>query len=272
MTYPRVAFDIITPANADALGANIAHARSLGLPQADDAEIKTLNIIANGPSATLYDFDAPGDTLAVNGALKHFTDRGKAPTFWACCDPQALVADFLTDPPLHTIYLIASKCHPLVFQMLQGRDVRLWDIDDHPATKEGCRAVAVASSVTLCIQTLMSRPGGIFGYRHFEIYGWDACFGEGLEHHAGQHSETRPDNYVQVTVGASVVPPPQIPAWLLERHRFPDLRERYVGGRTFETSHTWAAEAQDAVLLTHYADYSVNLHGDGLVKAILESR
>jgi hypothetical protein len=110
-----------------------------------------------------------------------------------------------------------------------------------------------------------------FGYRHFETYGWDGCF-YGTEHHAGEHFESPPDNFVQVTVGATHVPAPALPQWLLERHRFPNLRDEYVGGRTFDTTSTWAAEAQDATILSHYMTPTLRIHGDGLVKAILESR
>jgi hypothetical protein len=287
MSYPRVAFEILVPCNGDELAANIAHALSLGLPEFDDAPLKTLSVIANGPSATLYDFDAPGPTLALNGALKLFTDRGKAPTYWACCDPQALVADFLTDPPMSTIYLVASKCHPLVFQMLQGRDVRLWHIDDHPMVKEGHRAVSVASSVTLCAMTLMSR----FGFRHFETYGWDACF-YGTEHHAGQHVCDYPENTVSVSVGATqvTIPPSRSPTplesllskvalainrfavWLSNLKPIPQPTQSFEGGREFLTTSTWAAEAQDATIQLHYADTTVNINGDGMVKAIIGSK
>lgn len=269
MTYPTVIFDIQTPANADEIGANIAHARSLGLPDADADPIRTLHVVANGPSAKLFDVARNVDTLAVNGAIKLFTDAGGYPTYWACCDPQALVADFLINQPEETIYLVASKCSPLVFQMLQDRDVRIWDIDDHPTSK-GPRSVACASSVTLVAMQLMRDA---FGYRAFETWGWDACF-NGTEHHAGQHYAERPDNYTQITVGVRPVQPPNLPQWLLERHRFPDMEVTYdtTGCRTFETTTTWAAEAQDANIQLQFASYSVTIHGDGLVKAIIGSR
>lgn len=268
MNYPTVQFSIVTPCDGDELGANIAHARSLGLPAADADPIRTLTVVANGPSARLFNPLIRTDTLAVNGALKLFTDAGTYPTYWACCDPQALVADFLIDAPEETIYLVASKSSPLVFQMLADRDVRVWDVDDHPTSK-GPRSVACASSVTLVAMQLMRDA---FGYRAFETYGWDGCF-NGTEHHAGQHSDTRPDNFVQVTVGATLIPAPVMPQWMIERgFRFMNNQPHYEGGRTFDTTSTWAAEAQDAVVQMHYASYSVRIHGDGLIKAILESR
>lgn len=249
-----VQFQINVPCDSDRLAANIAHAMSLGLSEMDDTALKSLTIIANGPSAKLFDINSPGDTLAVNGALKLFTDQGKAPTYWACCDPQALVADFLIDPPTQTIYLVASKCDPLVFQMLQGRDVRLWHIDDHPLTKSGHRAVAVASSVTLCVMSLMRQ----IGYRNFETYGWDACF-EGLEQHAGEFIEDYPEGTIDLCVGATVT-------------TAEDGSQSHEGGRWFKTTSTWAAEAQDAIIQTHYSDYRVTVNGDGLIRAMLAAK
>lgn len=254
MTYPVVKFDILTPCNGDQVAQNIAHARSLGLPEFDDQDLKILHIVANGPSAKLFDPTTPGPTLAVNGAGKLF-NPDQPPTYWAVCDPQALVADFFKDPPLHTIYLVASKCDPLVFEMLKGRDVRLWHIDDHPSTKSGCRAVSVASSVTLCVLTLMQR----FGFRHFETWGWDACFYD-TEHHAGQHVTDFPENTVDLCVGAIAITDDATG------------ETKYDGGRWFRTTSTWAAEGQDAVIQTHYADYTLTVHGDGLIKALLEAR
>lgn len=260
MGLSRVIFDISTPCNGDELGAHIAHARSLGLPPSDAEPIKTLTIVANGPSRILHDPHAPGDTLALNGALKHFTDAGTWPTFWAACDPQALVADFIPDnPPKETIYLVASKCHPSVFQKLQGRTVRIWDINDHPDTRDAPRAVPVASSVTLVAQTHMRDA---YGYRHFEIYGWDACY-QGLEHHAGQfHDKLPEETTVQLCVGAT--------ARKIKRGKRKG-ETVYEGGRWFTTSRTWAAEAQDALTLTHHATWTLNVHGDGLIRAMLQA-
>lgn len=253
MTLPVVQFDIHPPHSADVIATHIAHSTSLGLLEADEAPLKTLTIIANGPSSKGIDLKAiKGDTLAVNGALKLFTDQGLAPTYWAACDPQALVADFLTEPPLHTIYLVASKCHPLIFDMLRGRDVRLWHVNDHPIpllNGEARRSVMCASSVTLCAMTLMRK----LGYRHFETYGWDACF-YGMAHHASDAElEAFPEGTIDLNVGGEMVD------------------GEISGGRWYKTTTTWAAEAQDAVVQTHHADYDVTVYGEGLIRAILDS-
>src|SRR6185369_7368494 len=109
-------FDIRTPADELTIRAHVAHANTLGLPRSNQ-DAKVLRVIANGPSAVLAPLDGP--VLALNGAIQLFHNSGRVPMFWAACDPQELVADFLPDnPPRETIYLVASKCHPKVFEKL----------------------------------------------------------------------------------------------------------------------------------------------------------
>src|SRR4051812_23421948 len=118
----------ITP--DDQIRRNMDYALSLGLPEADGGPLKHLTVVANGPSARHLPLWPEGDTLALNGALKLFRTKGASPTYWAGCDPQPMVADFLDDPPDSTIYFVASKCDKAVFDALKGRDVRLWHIAD----------------------------------------------------------------------------------------------------------------------------------------------
>ncbi len=251
MSLAAVEFVIQTPVVDDIILSNIAHSAALGLQMADRAPIAELMIVANGPSASLAPLHADVATLAVNGSLKLFTDQGLAPTYWACCDPQEHVADFIPDnPPESTIYLVATKCHPRVFEKLKNRKVETWHINDYPSPF-GHRSVRCASTVTLTIQTLMRYRG----YRKFDVYGWDACYavldsGE-IQHHASDKPlPDYPEGTLDLCVGAQ------------------EVDGEMVGGRWFKTTRTWAAEAQDAVIQLHHADYETRVHGDGLIKAM----
>src|SRR5258706_1025573 len=287
MNLARVGFDIHTPHDRTGYKSHVAQHLALALPDADAEPLRNLTIIANGPSA----INAPlhGETLALNGAINLFFNSGRLPTYWAACDPQPIVADFLpADPPHGIIYLVASKCHPSVFQKLQGRDVRLWHIDDHPIP-ESLRSVACASSVTLVAMQLMHQA---FGYREFDTYGWDACH-EGMIHHASEPclAENPSRNTIDLAVGAEQIEIPARPAtrlersmswlahriqaialWIASRKPIPQPTGDFQGGRWFKTSRTWAAEAQDACVQIHHADYKANVHGDGLIRAILEAK
>ena len=236
MTGQTIEFIYQTPGDETTLPTNVAHALSLGLPEAD-ADTRRISLIANGPSARYAPLGGP--TLAINGALSLFTSVGLAPTFWAACDPQALVADFLADAPESTTYLVASKCDALIFEMLQDRDVRLWHIADCDEFIGGRRSVPTATSATMCALQLLLR----LGYRRVDVYGWDCCY-VGDEHHAGV-GITTPEQPLTLVIDSTKA--------------------------EFRTRRTWAAEAQDASRLLPYLKWAgceVSIHGGGMVAAI----
>lgn len=244
MDGPQILFESRLPVDDATLARHVAYSTSLGLPDADDGRLGVLNIVASGPSARQADFAQIGPdirhavepVLAVNGALQLLLDHGIAPHWWAACDPQALVADFLPDlPPAATTYLVAAKCHPSVFQKLKGRDVRLWYVGDAP---QGHRSVRTACSVTLTAMSLMRH----LGWRKFRVWGWDCCFDESGAHHAGDQGAPGEDTRVNLE----------------------------VGDRVFATTHTWALEAQDAAHQLANGDYEVEIVGSGMVGAVIE--
>jgi hypothetical protein len=230
---PEIAFDVRVPVDDAGLVANVRHALSLGLPELRDFEYpwrEPINVVASGPSSLRAPLE--GKTVAVNGALRLFKTP---PTYWAGCDPQPEMADFLTDAPAETIYLVASKCHPSVFEALRGRRVVLWHLDDEATYPLiGDRFPVVPwSSVTACMAELFAR----MGFREFHFWGWDACYLDGLDHalpqrHAGE----------SVTVN--------------------------VGGKDYQTTTTWAAESQGAVHLFTGFPFPVHIHGPGMLAAI----
>jgi hypothetical protein len=243
-----VKFNTHVPVSASAIQEHVSYALGLGLPEADREPIRTLHIIANGPSAAEFDFGADGDTLALNGALKLFTDRGLAPTYWAACDPQELVRDFLWTAPVPTKYLVASRCHPSIFRALRGYDVRLWHIEED-GVETPSPAIYRGSTITLCAMTLMRR----LGYRHFEIHGWDGCY-DGLRHHASAKPlKAVPDDAIHFEF----------------QHQAED--GELIQGRKFITTTAWSLEAQEAVIQLQLADYSYNIHGPGMIAEMVRA-
>lgn len=228
-----IEFEVRTPVPNPMIRANIAWSRRMGYPEVPASAERpgVVNIVANGPSA----LDAPLDglTLSLNGSLAVFNRKGLAPTWWAGCDPQVHMADFLQYPPKPTTYLVASKCDRAVFRALKGHDVRLWHIDDMPGLPG---AVPTATSITLVAMSLLRR----MGYRQFRLWGWDGCYLDGRD-----HAMPQPHQGENITV--------------------------YVGDTPYRTTTTWAAEAQDAVNQLSGADYQVDIRGPGMVGAIVRA-
>lgn len=233
-----IEFDIRTPADGDTLVRQVEHALSLGLPELRDFEYPwqgKLTIVASGPSARFAPLG--GKTLAVNGALKLFTDQGLAPTYWAACDPQEMVVDFLAEAPKETTYLIASKCHPAVFERLKDHNVVVWHVHDEAtwALLEHRAPVATMVSITCVSFELMAR----LGWRDFDVWGWDGCVMDGLE-----------NAHPQVNAG--------------------ERKNILLGDLMYQSSCVWALEAQNALLGLRGFPFPIHIHGGGMFGAILK--
>lgn len=229
-----ILFDLRTPGDADTINANIAHAMSLGLPsvQRQDGKNWSIDLFASGPSAK----GQPQSrcTAAVNNALRLF-QKSSPPTFWIACDPQEIVSTFIPeDPPQNTTYLVATKCHPSVFKKLKDRNVKLWQIDDYDLQPD-VLVVPTAVSVTLCAINLLAQ----MGYTNITTYGWDGCYIEGEGYAVPQ-----PHNRDNVTV--------------------------HLKDQTFNTTTTWACEAEDAraQFIRDQGHYRVKIEGPGMIGAI----
>lgn len=235
MDGARIEFDLRTPLDNPTIAAHIAHSTSLGLLSISRNYIsrRKITLVASGPSAIT---PCLGDTTAaVNNALQLFGRSG--PTFWLACDPQEMVADFIPDdPPTDTIYLVATKCHPRVFEKLQDRQVRLFQVDDHEMV-DGILGVPTAVSITLCAINLLAQ----MGYTEVETFGWDGCYIDGLA-----YARQQPMKVDDVSV---------------------DLL-----GRKFATTTAWACEAEDAraQMMRDAGHYRVTVKGGGMIGAILK--
>lgn len=170
-------FISVRPLEEPTLQRNVDHCMARGLE--DHFAFRRLDIIANGPSASLAPFKTLGASMALNGALGLCLDHSVEPTYWAACDPQPLVTDFLTDLPWSTTYLVASQCDPVVFDRLAECEVWPFDVADGPSFPSTSDPIMHGSSITLTSLQLATR----LGYRDLHVWGWDCCILDG-EHHA----------------------------------------------------------------------------------------
>ncbi len=238
-----VTFEIGVPLSVDALRSHVIAAQARGLPEIASLAPERpdlLRIIANGPTARHAPLDDGVPTLAVNGSLDLFRQRGLSPTYWAGCDPQEGMTAFLDNAPEGTEYLVASKCHPVVFDniLAQQRQVTVWNVGE-----EGMFDLFHDRGVALsrCSITLTAICGLMpaLGFRRFEIWGWDGCIMDGMRHAVPQDS-----NDPRLVVS--------------------------VGDREFLTTTNLVVEAQDIVQCLADFPLSLDLKGDGMFAAMLK--
>jgi hypothetical protein len=153
---------------------------------------KWASIVCYGPSLADTWKLIKRPIVTVSGAHDYLVRRGIVPDFHVDCDPREHKARMLQNPQAKTIYLMATVCHPKYWEVLKGRQVRLWHLingDDletvawvmqnHP---EGANSmIGGGSSVGQRAMNVMAA----LGYRRFKIHGMDCSFT--TDRHAGAH-------------------------------------------------------------------------------------
>jgi uncharacterized Rossmann fold enzyme len=139
---------------------------------------KTAALIGGGPSLTEYTEELlafQGDFFALNGSAKYLHNLGITPKFHVIMDARPENISFLEYPDIHTTYLLASQCHPSLFDRLEGYKVVIW----HAAAGEPLDKVftpgsqLIGSGPTVGLRAM--NIAYILGYRYLSLYGYDSC-------------------------------------------------------------------------------------------------
>lgn len=207
-------------------------------------------VVGSGPSLKknwrrLLRFD--GDIIACNAACQFLLGKGITPKYMMCFDADPLMLEFITPHPEIT-YLLASRCPPKAFEMLEGCRVSAWHAAGDLHLEKLMRAahkeaepmvIGGTAAITRCMvlaQTL--------GYKTIHLWGADSSFADG-ETHIRQSTTVERRMYVM------------------------------GGGRKFETAPWMALQIEDfKVLAPPLRDiYGVRfvVHGDGLLPQIAAS-
>lgn len=144
-----------------------------------------------------------GRIVACNGAAGLLCDAGIKPTFVAFVDPSPVVEGFIDDRITDAIYLVASICHPRVFDRLEKakRSVILWHpnigepeqeaiLEEYPL-KPGS---LIGGGTTIGLRML--NLGFVYGFRTFHFYGLDSSYADDGADHAYQKHDGPEDGDV----------------------------------------------------------------------------
>jgi uncharacterized Rossmann fold enzyme len=239
-------------AEDETLFANMDAAIARGYPQvkeAQSAKTGAILLVASAPSVKgqlelIKKMKAEGSPIvAIKGAHDWLIAQGVIPDYALAIDPQEhRIAFYKPQPNVH--YMIASQCHPAMFDNLDGYQVTLW----HPYVKKGqdrpknCMLIGGGTTSGLRAISLFY----VLGYRQFELFGFDSCNdgellrvnGEGLK---------EGDKLIEVKIDPK--------------------------GETFYCNTAMALQAEHFQTYYDYLpDATFKAHGRGLIQAIIKKR
>jgi len=210
-------------------------------------------ILGGGPSMKAYEAEIREmrergvKLVTLNGAYNWAIEHGITPSATVIVDARELNGRF-TKPVLPECkYLLASQCHPSVFDGLPKDRTYLWHVMND----------ATADTINEFYPQHWSIPGGstvllraipllrTLGYHRFHLFGTDSCLTDGAH-----HAYAQPENDGQAVVPIMV-----------------------TGGRVF-WCHPWmASQAKEFVTLVEKMGetFDMIVHGDGLLSHIINT-
>ncbi len=235
---------------AESLRYNICSALGRGLKELSPElpHDRPLNLAAFGPSLTEQSIP-DGELWCVNGAHDWLISQGRIPDVCVLLDPTPDLSGVIT-PHNGVKYLIASQCHPDLFDRLKEADVTLWHAwVPKESTGEDIRDLVntpgqhwfISGGGTAALRALVIAK--FLGYRDISVYGLDSSF-EGERKHA------------------------------VEPHPCAGNEcEVEYGGKIFQTNIPLAAQAEnfEAQYIKVLNDVRIRVHGTGLIPWICES-
>jgi hypothetical protein len=181
--------------------------------------------------------------VAIKGAHDWLIENGVTPDYALAIDPQEhRIAFYKPQPSVH--YMIASQCHPAMFDNLDGYQVTLW----HPYVKKGQdrpkKSMLIGGGTTSGLRAISLFY--VLGYRQFELFGFDSCNDGKLLRVNGDGLKDG-DKLIEVKID-------------------PD-------GETFDCNTAMALQAEHFQTYYDYLpDATFNGHGRGLIQAIIKKR
>lgn len=147
---------------------------------------------------------------ACNGALRFLREKGIEPDFACFVDVSPVVAGFLNDVHDDVLYLVASACHPSVFEKLDAFDnaVCMWHAENGAingdvltlAEQYEHKPFSLIGGGNTAVLRMLSL-GVLMGFRMLHMFGVDSCLDtEGADHAYTKHDGPELDEVSTVTM------------------------------------------------------------------------
>lgn len=256
--YELTAAVAVDERNAQMLRA-IQVANERGWPRLEQQTVADsfarLSIACYGPSLLETWQDLQHPILSMSGATKFLADHGVIADYHVDMDPRLATAQHIAPAVDGVHYILASVCHPDVWEIVKHQRVTLWhtysgvdseglDTYGFVAKHDRPGALVLRGGSTIGLTAL--HLGGVLGYRHFEIFGMDGNY-------SGDPSSPATIRHAGVHHGNKQKRPK---TWNAE-------------GRTYHTNEIMAnAVAETINTITRFPIFCV-FHGDGLTQALV---
>lgn len=232
--------------------SNVISALGRGLPEFSPALFRhdgTMVLVGSGPSLPNHLDDikqesAKGRTIvAIKGAHDWLMQNDITPDVWVCVDPRDRRAGIQCKND-RTVYMVASRCDPVMFEHLADCKVLLWHSwSDDERMPELDGRIRIGGGTTSGLRAI--NIGYVLGFRKFVLYGFDSCLAADgkTKRFTGEFA---PEN--------AIVP-------------------MIVGGRTFLCNGAMAMQASEfQELYKVMPDITCDVKGDGLIAHIVSER
>jgi len=184
--------ETVLAVNTETLIDQITKNTQLGLTNLVDApffrESKQIALVGGGPSLSKYldelrEFKGP---IVACGSVHDFlVENDINMDYCIVCDPDPIVIDYMKKKNYTTRYLVASQCHPDVFEHLKFSNTHIWHAggDNLDILKAftggsdviggGCTVGSRAIIISMCL-----------GYNDISLFGFDSSLSKDFKHHS----------------------------------------------------------------------------------------
>lgn len=227
------------------------------------------SIVGSGPTINETHKELVGDVIAINSAISYLLDQGIVPKFGVLWDGTEIVEKFARPHPDIT-YLVASRCHPKVFERLKYCKVVVWhaagdhDIIDVMQKPEVIEKMPLPQPLICGGSAGVTRTiyvASVLGYTDVHLFGADSCYSVLGETHI--RGSLVPEKDILISLGDNSDGAPAIwfrttPEWCAQINEYRSMYALTVSGRLAAIT---KAESNTLSLNLH-------VHGYSLLKAM----
>jgi len=225
--------------------------------------------------------------MSCSGSHKFLVERGIIPTYHIDVDPREHKCLLIGTPQKETEYLIASTCHPKLFDLLADYNLKLWHIFD--TTEDGLRLLprgewALTGGCSVGVRTLTLAR--FLGFRDLHVFGMDGCIKDNLSHAAEHPKAPKKWGVFEYNGTNYFTSPPMLAAVKTLWHELDQLKdikiEFYGEGlvqamfkdwkRKENQPETFIAFNRPELISSSYCQLNAQLHADNLAYGVGGSR